>query len=86
VHPKLPEPLLKDVEVQLYHGRLDNAGHIPHGATVPMRHNGHADGKVWTYTGTIACDTTGQHGFAVRVLPAHPHLASVFEPGLVTWG
>jgi starch phosphorylase len=76
----------KDVEVQLYCGRVDNAGQIPHPTTVEMRHNGHHDGKVWIYTGTIPCDTTGQHGFAVRVLPSHPSLPSVFEPGLVVWG
>ncbi len=76
----------KDVEVQLYHGLLDNAGNIPRAETLPMTTNGHPDGKVWIYTGLVPCQTTGHHGFAVRVLPAHPHLPHPFEPGLVLWG
>ena len=77
---------MRDVEVQLYHGLLDNAGNIPAAETLPMTSNGHADGKVWVYTGTVPCRTTGHHGFAVRVLPAHPHLPHPFEPGLILWG
>jgi hypothetical protein len=34
----------------------------------------------------IPCRSSGQHGFAVRVLPHHPDLADPFEPGLVGWG
>jgi hypothetical protein len=29
-------------------------------------------GKAWEYRVTVACDKTGQHGYAVRVLPKHP--------------
>jgi hypothetical protein len=37
------------------------------------------------FTGTIPC-RSGQHGFAVRVLPRHGDLGNPYEPGLVTWG
>ena len=37
------------------------------------------------YTGRIECCTSGRHGFAVRVLPGYPDMATPFEPGLITW-
>ncbi len=76
-----------DVEVQLFHGLVDSLGEIPLPRTVPMSHNGHPEsGSTWVFTGAIPCSASGQHGFAVRVLPRHGDLANSFEPGLVTWG
>jgi starch phosphorylase len=75
-----------DVEVQLFHGVVDSLGDIPNPRTVRMSHNGTRDGSTWIFQGTIPCRASGQHGFAVRVLPRHPHLANLFEPGLITWG
>jgi starch phosphorylase len=76
-----------DVEVQLYHGLVDSLGEIPRPHTVVMGHNGSPEkGSTWLFTGAIPCQTSGQHGFAVRVLPRHGDLANAFEPGLVCWG
>jgi starch phosphorylase len=76
----------EDVEVQLFHGVVDSLGEIPKPGTIMMSHNGQQDGPVWTFQGTIPCRTSGQHGYAVRVLPRHPDLANLFEPGLICWG
>jgi starch phosphorylase len=75
-----------DVEVQLFHGVVDSLGEIPNPRTVPMSHNGAHEGSSWVFHGTIPCRSSGQHGYAVRVLPKHPDLANPFEPGLVCWG
>jgi starch phosphorylase len=77
----------QDVQVQLFHGLVDNMGEIPRPATVAMSTNGEAprDG-VWLFHGTIPCRSSGQHGYAVRVLPRHADLANPLEPGLVCWG
>jgi glycogen phosphorylase len=75
-----------DVEVQLFHGAVDSFGDIPTPRTVTMSHNGAHDGSSWNFYGSIPCRASGQHGFAVRVLPRHNDLASPFEPGLVCWG
>jgi glycogen phosphorylase len=75
-----------DVQVQLFHGAVDNLGDIPQPATALMSHNGQKEGASWLFKGTIACRSSGQHGFAVRVLPRNPNLANPFEPGLVCWG
>src|SRR5262249_38416579 len=76
----------EDVEVQLFHGVVDSLGEIPNPRTVAMSTNGKHDGGAWVYSGTIPCRASGQHGYAVRVLPKHADLANSFEPGLVTWG
>jgi starch phosphorylase len=51
-----------------------------------MGTNGSAEGGRWVFSGTIACRSSGQHGFAVRVVPRHKDLANPFETGLVCWG
>jgi starch phosphorylase len=76
-----------DVEVQLFHGVVDSLGDIPAPRTSVMSHNGAPEpGGAWSFHGMIPCRSSGQHGYAVRVLPKNPDLGSLFEPGLVTWG
>jgi starch phosphorylase len=75
-----------DVEVQLFHGLVDSFGEIPSPRSVAMSQNGAHEGTAWTFHGTIPCRSSGQHGFAVRVLPKHRDLANAFQAGLVCWG
>jgi glycogen phosphorylase len=75
-----------DVEVQLFHGAVDAMGEITQPKTVKMGVNEHRDGSIYTFAGTIPCRASGQHGYAVRVLPSHPDLPNLFEPGLICWG
>ena len=76
----------EDVQVQLFHGVVDNLGEIPQPTAAVMSHNGAKDGNTWLFQGRIACRSSGQHGYAVRVLPKNADLANPFEPGLVCWG
>jgi starch phosphorylase len=76
-----------DVQVQLFHGLVDSMGEIPRPETIGMSTNGAPqDGGTWLFTGAIPCQSSGQHGFIVRILPRHGDLANSFEPGLVCWG
>jgi starch phosphorylase len=75
-----------DVEVQLFHGVVDSLGEIPKPGTVQMCQDSVHDGNTWLFQGTIPCRSSGQHGYAVRVLPKHPDLGNPFEPGMVCWG
>ena len=75
-----------DIEVQLFHGLVDTFGEIPSPRTVTMSHNGAHEGNTWQFMGKISCRSSGQHGFAVRVLPKHQNLTNSFEPGLISWG
>jgi starch phosphorylase len=76
----------QDVCVELYHGPTDSWGHIRDGATIAMAHEKRAadDGEHW-FSGRMACQTTGQHGVAVRVLPNHPDQVDRYEHGLILW-
>jgi starch phosphorylase len=75
-----------DVEVQLFHGIVNNMGEIPKPAATPMATNAQRVGTSWLFKGTIPCRLSGHYGHAVRVQPRHPDLANPFEPGLVVWG
>jgi starch phosphorylase len=75
-----------DVEVQLFHGPVDSLGEIAVPRTAAMSHNGTHEGSAWVYHGNIPCRSSGQHGFAVRVLPRHGDLSNPYETGLVCWG
>ena len=73
-----------DVTVELYRGRIDASGEIAAGEASTMRARDGADG-VWTFAADVGFDRSGSAGFTVRILPAHPDLASSMIPGLVTW-
>jgi starch phosphorylase len=76
-----------DVEVQLYHGVIDSLGEIHSPRAAVLKPVGSADGNpAPVFGGSVACAASGQYGFSVRVVPRHPDLPNVFEPGLVTWG
>jgi starch phosphorylase len=75
-----------DVEVQLYHGRVDSLGEIPAPQTVSMAHSGSKGDGRHLYVGYLLCQTSGQHGFAVRVLPKPKNPINPLSFGLVTWG
>ncbi len=73
----------RDLTVELVHGPLDAAGAFVDRRTerVPMAGDG-----AGRFAGKFAPEGTGPWGVAVRALPTHPALNSVFEPGLVALG
>jgi glycogen phosphorylase len=75
-----------DVEVQLFHGPVDSLGEISQPHTVTMAHNQSLDNGAYVYFGAIPCRSSGQHGYAVRILPKHVALANPFATGYVCWG
>ncbi|WP_327374031.1 alpha-glucan family phosphorylase [Streptomyces sp. NBC_01216] len=75
----------EDVEVQAVAGRVDADDAIAAARTVSLKPAGgpDLDGQ-WPYEGSLTLDRTGPFGCTIRVLPAHPLLASPAELGLVT--
>ncbi|MFH9864467.1 glycosyltransferase family 1 protein [Streptomyces sp. NPDC017202] len=74
-----------DVEVQAVSGRVDAEDRITDGTAVPLKPVGGPDLEGnWLYEGPLSLDRTGPYGYTVRILPAHPLLASGAELGLVT--
>lgn len=65
-------------------GRVDAADAIADAAAFPLKPAGGPDleGR-WMYEGPLALDRAGPFGYTVRVLPAHRHLATHAELGLM---
>ena len=76
----------QDVAVQLFHGLVDSFGEIPSPLLVEMTNDGGREGNSWLYSGVIPFQASGQHGFAVRILPKNSDLSNPYEPGLICWG
>ncbi|MEV6960902.1 alpha-glucan family phosphorylase [Streptomyces sp. NPDC051207] len=74
----------EDVDVQAVSGRVDSEDRITDATSVPLKPAGgpDQDGR-WVYEGPLSLDRTGPYGYTVRILPAHPLLASSAELGLV---
>jgi starch phosphorylase len=75
----------KDVTVQLYAGAITASGAIGEAAPLGMEHSKQMAPGRHLYVGRIDCKTSGRHGFAIRVLPGNPDMATPFEPGLILW-
>ncbi len=74
-----------DVEVQAVYGRVDESDEISTaggGGTVALQPTGGGDGSS-AFEGDVPLGRTGAFGYAVRVLPRHPLLASPVELGLM---
>ncbi len=76
-----------DVEVQALYGRVDDADEIIGGATVALQpateNEIELDGGAVAFEGDVPLAKTGAFGYAVRVLPHHPLLATPVELGLM---
>ncbi len=76
----------KDVEVQIYYGKVDDQNKPYANSYVNMVNKGASNGdNVYEYRGEIPCATTGNFGFTIRILPKHPILINPFELGLIKW-
>jgi starch phosphorylase len=75
-----------DVAVEIYHGKVDSAGNISNGEVVRMDvAECNEVEHVCTFQGAIPCRSSGQHGFAIRVMPKHADLVEPYELGLILW-
>jgi starch phosphorylase len=75
-----------DVAVELFHGRLDAQGMIVDGESIPMLIAQSKGKGKYVFVGAITCQTSGRHGYALRILPHHEDLGHPFEMGRILWG
>jgi starch phosphorylase len=75
----------EEVRVQVYAGRLDNDGRLIHTQTIDMEHKEDLGGGRSRFVGAIETQTSGRHGFAVRVIPGGVMFEGIQEPGLMLW-
>jgi len=76
----------EQVQVQLYHGRVDANEQLLDGEAVPMQCDGPAEDGRYRFTGQVPCRATGLCGYTVRILPHHPDQGSPAGVGLIRWG
>jgi glycogen phosphorylase len=81
----LPDIDPKDVSVELYAGPITATGAIGAPQTLRMGWSKSVANARHLFSGKIDCRTSGRQGFAVRVVPGAPDLATPFEPGLIVW-
>ncbi len=74
-----------DVMVQLYAGPISASGAIGNAQTLKMDHSRQIAPGRHLYIGKVDCQSSGRHGFAIRILPGHADMATPFEPGLILW-
>lgn len=75
----------EDVAVELYHGRMDPSGELVEGQSEPMACKDHLGNGDYWFHGEIPCHRSGQHGYAVRVIPRHQDLTHRYDTGLILW-
>jgi starch phosphorylase len=74
-----------EVLVQCYYGPLDSERRISRGTTVDLNHAEDLGDGRHRFTGELAVRDSGRHGFAMRLIPGHPMMATSFEPDLIIW-
>ncbi|NOX58256.1 MAG: glycosyltransferase family 1 protein [Planctomycetes bacterium] len=75
----------KEVAVQLYHGPKPTNGVIEDGNVVAMQFDSKNGDGLSHFTGNLPCDKSGEHAFAVRILPKMPDVSDQFNLNLIQW-
>ncbi len=81
---KLGDIKKDDVQVQLYFGRVDQHGELVDTEVLPM-HLEAQSGGLSSYCAKFTVDSTGQHGYSVRVVPNHELIDNPMRLGLIKW-
>jgi starch phosphorylase len=76
-----------EVSVELFYGPIDPHGQISEGQSAPMECQGQTttDGT-YRFVGAVPCVRSGQHGYAVRIVPKNADLPNRYVSGLISWG
>ena len=73
-----------DIDVQIYYGKMDDKNEEQSNNFINMKYVS-KKGNICKYKGEITCETTGQFGFTLRILPKHALLINPIELGLIKW-
>ncbi|MBM3708667.1 MAG: glycosyltransferase family 1 protein, partial [Actinobacteria bacterium] len=76
----------EDVAVEIYEGLLDpHNNSIINAKTVSMNSIESHGNSYYTFRGTILCQSSGLHGYTVRIIPKYEEQNILYESGLITW-
>jgi len=75
-----------DIKVEVYFGRIERNDRLMNSELFPLDHINDFQGEGTCYSGSIACRTTGDVGFKIRITPKHDIMVDSMEMNLVKWG
>ena len=81
----LPGIAPDELAVQLYAGPVNARGEIEQPQALAMTHTKALAPDRHLFVGKFDCRLSGRQGFAIRIVPGAPDLATPFEPGLILW-
>jgi len=81
----LPGLTPEEVTVQLFAGPVNARGEIDQPQALNMALSKTMAPDRHMFVGKFDCRTSGRQGYAIRILPGSPDLATPFEPGLIVW-
>ena len=74
-----------DLLVELVVGKANARGFVGAPSRIKMKATGKRGGAL-LFAATHVIEENGQHSYGVRVMPFHPGLVPLEQPGLVAWG
>lgn len=74
-----------DVSVEIYQGEVDPQGNIIDAQSIRMNCLESHEHSIHIFTGAIPCDSSGLHGYGIRILPRYDGFDSPHELGLILW-
>jgi len=82
---RLGEIAPEDVLVELYHGRVDTDGEIPHGQPCAMEWVESPQSGTHLFRGSVPFRSSGLYGYGLRLRPRYGNGDGLYEPGLILW-
>lgn len=76
---------LDQLSVAVYSGILDARDTITEGEETFLSPLEQVGTDLYRFSGDVQCRVCGRQGFAVRIMPKHPQLGPIYEPGLILW-
>ncbi len=74
-----------ELRIQVYSGRIDNEARLVDAIHADMAHTKDLGDGQHQYTGSVRINTSGRHGFAVRIVPGGEMFDGMIVPGLIHW-
>lgn len=76
---------LEELSVKAYFGILNSQDAIIDGKLVPLHPVEQVGADLHRFSGEIECRVCGRQAFIIQVMPRHPRIGPVYEPGLILW-
>lgn len=76
---------LGELSVKAYFGIVDSRDAIVDGKFAELKPVEQLGTDLHRFSGEIECSVCGRQAFVIQVMPRHPRIGPVYEPGLILW-